>query len=63
MRHYLLLLLIPLACTACAAVTVAGAAVSVVSATVSVGASVVGTTVDVASAGVKAVAGSSDDKK
>ncbi|WP_256380105.1 hypothetical protein [Candidatus Nitrotoga sp. AM1P] len=43
-------------------VTVADAAVTVVATTVKVGAAAVGTTVDVATAGVKAVAGSSDKK-
>lgn len=45
----------------CAVVAVADAAVTVVATTVKVGATVIGTTVDVAAAGVKAVAGSSDD--
>jgi hypothetical protein len=47
----------------CAVATVAGAAVAVGVGVVSIGVSVVETTVDVAAAGVKAVAGSDDDKK
>jgi len=47
----------------CAVVAVADAAVTVVATTVKVGAVVVGTTVDVAAAGVRAVAGSDDDDK
>ena len=42
---------------------VADAAVSVAATTVKVGGKVVGATVDVAAAGVKAVAGSSDENK
>lgn len=38
-------------------------AITVVATTVKVGATVVGATVDVTAAGVKAVAGSDDDKK
>lgn len=49
-------------CSGCAVVTVAGAAVAVASTAVGVGATVVGTTVDVAASGVKAVAGSSENK-
>ena len=49
-------------CGGCAVVAVADAAVAVVATTVKVGATVVGTTVDVAAAGVKAVAGTGDDK-
>lgn len=45
----------------CAVVAVADAAVTVVATGVKVGAKVVGTTVDVAAAGVKAVAGGNDD--
>jgi hypothetical protein len=63
MRAFFLSALIPVFCNGCAVVTVADAAVSVVATTVKVGATVVGTTVDVAASGVKAVAGSSDDKK
>ena len=63
MRTFPLIALISLLCTGCAVVAVADAAVTVAATTVKVGAAVVGTTVDVAAAGVKAVAGSSDDKK
>jgi len=63
MRTYSLIALISLLCNGCAVVAVADAAVTVAATTVKVGAAVVGTTVDVAAAGVKAVAGSSDDKK
>jgi hypothetical protein len=56
MRIYFLL--IPLCCSGCAVVTVAGAAVSVVSTTVKVGADVVGAAADVAGAGVRTVNGS-----
>lgn len=63
MRAYLLPFLLSLLCSGCAVVTVAGAAVSVVATGVKVGATVVGTTVDVAAAGVRAVVGSSDEKK
>lgn len=62
MRVYLLYALIGILCNGCAVVTVADAAVTVAATTVKVGATVVGTTVDVAAAGVKAVAGSSDKK-
>jgi len=58
-----LLLTVPALCSGCAVVAVADAAVTVVATTVKVGAKVIGTTVDVAAAGVSAVAGSSDDKK
>ena len=61
-RVCLLYTLICILCNGCAVVTVADAAVTVVATTVKVGAAVVGTTVDVATAGVKAVAGSSDKK-
>ena len=63
MRTFPLIALISLFCNGCAVVAVADAAVTVAATTVKVGAAVVGTTVDVAAAGVKAVAGSSDDKK
>jgi len=63
MRACLLPALICVLCNGCAVVAVADAAVTVVATTVKVGAAVVGTTVDVAASGVKAVAGSSDDKK
>lgn len=49
--------------TGCAVYAVADAAVTVVATGVKVGATVVGTTVDVAAAGVKAVAGGSEEKK
>ena len=61
-RVRLLYTLICIVCNGCAVVTVADAAVTVVATTVKVGAAVVGTTIDVATAGVKAVAGSSDKK-
>lgn len=63
MRTYLLALLFPLLCGGCSVVAVADAAVSVAATTAKVGASVVGTTVDVASAGVKAVTGGSEEGK
>ena len=63
MRSYLLLPLFSLLCSACSVIAVADAAVTVVATGVKVGATVVGTTVDVAAAGVKAVAGSSDDEE
>ena len=50
-----------LLCHGCTVVAVADAAVTGVATTVKVGATVVGTTVDVVAAGMKAVAGSSDD--
>lgn len=63
MRIYPLPSLFALIClNGCAVIAVADAAVVVAATTVKVGAKVVGTTVDVASAGVKAVAGSSDEK-
>lgn len=62
-RALLLCGLLPIFCSGCAVATVAGAAVSVAATTVKVGATVVETTVDVAAAGVKAVAGNSDDKQ
>ncbi len=63
MRPYLLLLLFALLCSGCSVIAVADAAVTVVATGVKVGATVVGTTVDVAAAGVKVVAGSSDDEE
>ena len=63
MRAHLLPALLSILCNGCAVVTVADAAVTVTATTVKVGAAVVGTTSDVAAAGVKAVAGSSDDKE
>ena len=63
MRPYLLLLLFPILGSGCSVIAVADAAVTVVATGVKVGATVVGTTVDVAAAGVKAVAGSSDDEE
>lgn len=60
MRTLILSLPLVFLCSSCAVVAVADAAVSVVATTVKVGATVVETTVDVAAAGVKAVAGSSD---
>lgn len=63
MRPYLLpSLFVLIGLNGCAVIAVADAAVVVAATTVKVGARVVGTTVDVASAGVKAVAGSSDEK-
>jgi len=59
----LLCLLSMLACGGCSVVAVADAAVTVVATTVKVGATVAETTVDVAAAGVKAVAESDDEKK
>jgi hypothetical protein len=63
MRTCLVISLLPIICSGCAVVAVADAAVTVAATTVKVGAAVVGTTVDVAASGVKAVAGSSDEKK
>ena len=63
MRFSVLILVLPLFCTGCAVVTVTDAAVTVAATAVKAGATVVETTVDVASAGVKAVAGSSEEKK
>jgi hypothetical protein len=63
MRACLLSALLSILCNGCAVLTVADAAVTVAATTVKVGAVVVGTTVDVAAAGVKAVAGSSEDKE
>lgn len=63
MRLPVSILLLPLLCTGCAVVTVADAAVSVAATTIKVGATVVETTVDVASAGVRAVVGDSEEKK
>ena len=63
MRVYLITLLITPLCGGCAVMTVADAAVTVAATAVKAGATVVGTTVDVASAGVKAVAGSADATK
>jgi len=62
MRLYLLSCLFALGCNGCAVVAVADAAVTVVATTVKVGATVVGATVDIAVAGVKAVAGSNEDE-
>ena len=62
MRVWLLHALICILCNGCAVVTVADAAVTVVATTVKVSVAVVGTAVDVAAAGAKAVAGSSDTK-
>jgi hypothetical protein len=58
-----LLVALSVATSGCMVIAVADAAVTVVATTVKVGAAVVGTTVDVATAGVKAVAGSDDKKK
>lgn len=63
MRAIALAVFIVTLCSGCAIVAVADAAVTVVATTVKVGAVVVGTTVDVAAAGVKAVAGSDEAKK
>jgi uncharacterized protein YceK len=60
MRICILVFLLSILCSGCAVVAVADAAVSVVATGVKVGATVVGTTVDVAAAGVKAVAGSNE---
>ena len=62
MHKFLLTILLPLLCNGCAVVSVADAAVSVIATTVKIGATVVGTTVDVAGAGIKAVAGTSDSE-
>ena len=63
MRIFPLMALLFLPLGGCSVVAVADAAVSVAATTVKVGATVVETTVDVAAAGVKAVAGSSDSQK
>jgi hypothetical protein len=63
MRACVLIVLLSILGSGCAVVTVADAAVTVVASTVKVGATVVETTVDVAAAGVRAVAGSSDNKE
>jgi len=63
MRTYALIVLFSAFCNGCAVVAVADAAVTVVATTVKVGATVVETTADVAAAGVRAVAGSSDSKE
>lgn len=55
--------ILALACGGCAVVAVADAAATVAATTVKIGATVVETTVDVAASGVRAVAGSSDDKE
>lgn len=62
MRPHLLLLPFALLGSGCSVIAVADAAVTVVATGVKVGATVVGTTVDVAAAGVNAVAGSSNDE-
>ena len=61
MRQLLLAVRLSFLCNGCAVVSVADAAASVIATTVKVGATVVGTTVAVAGAGIKAVAGSSDN--
>jgi hypothetical protein len=61
MSRTLFLILVASSLSGCAVVAVADAAVTVVATTVKVGATVVGAAVDVTAAGVKAVAGSSDD--
>lgn len=61
-RTYLLILFLALSTSGCAIVAVADAAVTVVATTVKVGAAVVETTVDVATAGVKAATGSSEEE-
>jgi len=63
MRSILFVALFSLSVSGCAVVAVADAAVTVVATTVKVGAVVVGTTVDVAAAGVRAVAGSDEEKE
>jgi hypothetical protein len=60
-RAFLLLVLVAFCLNGCSVIAVADAAVTVVATGVKVGAAVVGTTVDVAAAGVKAVAGSDED--
>ena len=62
-RSMVIVSLLPLICSGCAVVAVAGAAATVVSTTVSVGATVIGSTVDIAAAGVHAVVGSDDEKE
>ena len=62
MRHVVLCLMSALSLSGCAVVAVADAAVTVVATGVKVGATVVGTTVDVAAAGVRAVAGSDEEE-
>lgn len=57
MRALILPVILAIMCSGCAVVAVADAAVTVVATTVKVGAAVVGTTVDVATAGVKVVTG------
>ena len=61
MRLVLCALWVAFVCSGCAVVAVTGAVVSVAVTTVQVGAAVVGTAVDVGAAGVRAVAGSSQD--
>lgn len=63
MRSILFVAFFSLSISGCAVVAVADAAVTVVATTVKVGAVVVGTTVDVAAAGVRAVAGSDEEKE
>ncbi|MGE5469980.1 MAG: hypothetical protein ACM3X0_04190 [Bacteroidota bacterium] len=63
MRNLLIAGVFVVSCNGCAVVAVADAAVTVAATTVKVGATVVETTVDVAASGVKAVTGSSDEKK
>lgn len=63
MRPYFVAFLFALTGSGCAVVAVADAVVTVAVTTVKVGATVVGTTVDIAAAGVRAVAGSDDEKK
>ena len=55
-------LILAVLCAGCSVVAVADAAVTVVATGVKAGAAVVGTTVDVASAGVRAVTGSEEKK-
>ena len=63
MRTLFIAAISALLCPGCTVVTVADAAVSVAATAVKATDTVVGTTVDVAAAGVKAVAGSSEDDK
>jgi hypothetical protein len=62
MRAFVFAIAVALASSACSVVAVADATITVLATTVKVGATVVETSVDVAAAGVKAVAGSDDDK-
>lgn len=63
MRSLLVVSVLSGLCSGCAVVTVADAAVSVAATAVKVTATVVEATVEVATEGVKAVAGRSDEQK